>query len=267
MSVRATAAILLTAGLLGHPGQLDAQTILGRVVDDARNSPVAGAAVRLLDRDGKERANAVSDSVGRFTLTPPEAGDYYLSAERIGYEATRSPLISLHLGGTAPLDLMLAPAPLGLEGITVETEKPAVEQLEFLGIRAEDLGTRWVTQDEIDKIQVKRDVGSILEWQQISGLRVIRPENLTKDGSGGGDPGYQGICLSLQRARDSVHNAGTCALPVLDGITIDNRRLELIDPETIQAIAVLLPTDSRILYGERGKYGAVLFFSKSRTGR
>lgn len=114
---------------------------MGRILDEARESPVDGAAVRLLDRDGKERASAVSDSAGRFTLKPPKAGDYYLAAERIGYEPTRSPLLALHEGGATPVDLMMTPRPVGLEGLTVETEAVAAEQLRHIGIDPVDLGS------------------------------------------------------------------------------------------------------------------------------
>lgn len=89
-----------------------------------------------------------------------------------------------------------------------------------------------MTQEQIDAIQVKRDVGSVLEWQHINGLRVIRPENTTSGGGG--------------------------------GLPIDDERLLNLDPEAIGAIAVLQPIDARILYGKRADHGAVLFWSKGR---
>ena len=74
-----------------------------------------------------------------------------------------------------------------------------------------------------------------------------------------------GMCISLSRARDMAHGSETCALPVLDGLPIDDKRLGLLDPETITAVAVLQPMDARILYGTRGDHGAVLFFTKARA--
>ena len=158
---------------------------------------------------------------------------------------------------------MMAPQPLGIEGVAVDVEAAAADKLRGMGIEPADLGTSFVTLDEIEAIQVKRDVGSILEWQHINGLRVVRMENVTSDGSGGGSD-FRGICISLSRARDSARSAATCALPVLDGIPIDNERLGYLDPESVAAMAVLQPIDARILYGKRGDDGAVLIWTKGR---
>ena len=96
-----------------------AQTILGRVLDQANEAPVGDVIIQLIERDGTERLRALSDSDGRFVLAPPKAGEYFLATERFGYLATRSPLIALRMGGEAPLELMISPEPLGLVGLEV----------------------------------------------------------------------------------------------------------------------------------------------------
>lgn len=109
-------AILVT---LAAPAAGSAQTILGRVLDQRRETPVDGVLVTLIDRSGTERLHAITDVTGRFRLTPPEAGEYLLATQRLGYLETRSPLIALGVDGEAPLELMIVPAPLGLDGIEV----------------------------------------------------------------------------------------------------------------------------------------------------
>jgi hypothetical protein len=246
---------LATAVALAAPVQ--AQTIAGVVLDEARESPVAGALILLLDRSGEERAQALSDPDGRFVITPPEAGEYYLAATRIGYEPTRSPLLALTMEGTAPLELMMRPAPIGLEGFEVEVdaEGRAAEELRFSGVEPRDLGSRFVSQAEIAAVQIRPDVGSVLEHQAISGMRVIRPENL--------NPGSAdvGLCVSLQRARRG-NGMGTCAMVVLDGVPIRGDVALALDPESVAAMAVLLPTEATTMYGTRGARGALLIWTR-----
>ena len=254
------ATLFLAAGaVLVAP--LHAQTLAGRVLDEVRESPVSGALVVLLDRAGEERAQALSDDAGNFVLAPPVAGEYYLAATRIGYQPTRSPLIALRMEGTAPIELMMQPAPIGLEGFEVEVdaEGRAAEELRFSGVEPRDLGQRFVSQAEIQAVQVKQDVGSVLEYQAIGGMRVIRPENL--------NPGSDdlGLCVSLQRARRGS-GMGTCAMVVLDGVPIRGDVALLLDPETVGAMAVLLPVEATTLYGTMGARGALLIWTKQGGG-
>ena len=250
---------------------LQAQTVVGRVLDDARNAPVAGARIRLLDTDGDARGEAASDNAGTFTLTPPEAGDYYLELTRIGYRRVLTPLLSFS-DAVEPvrLEIMMSPAPVGLEGLSVEVDPVAKAEadLRTQGIDPANLGNSWITQAEIDAIEVKRDVGSILEWSAINGLRVIRPENMTAGEAGsrptpgsGQKQSDFGMCISLVRGR-TWQGAGRCALVVLDGLPSNNEHLLDLDPLTVAAMAVLQPIDARILYGTRADAGAVLVWTK-----
>jgi Carboxypeptidase regulatory-like domain len=236
-----------------------AQTIVGHVLDELRESPVVGAAVKLVDRDGEERALAIADSTGRFVITPPIAGEYELRASRLGYRAARSPLLSLTTEGTANVDLLMMPAPIGLEGlkVSVDVSAEAAAQLEIAGVEPKDLGRRWVTQSDIDAIAVKRDVGTLLEWQGIGGMRVIRSENQT---TGSEDIG---MCVSLNRAR-TFKGEGRCALPVIDGVPSNNFVLRDLDPLTVSAMALLTPIEATFLYGKRGEAGAVLVWTRRR---
>ncbi|MDP2957499.1 MAG: carboxypeptidase-like regulatory domain-containing protein [Longimicrobiales bacterium] len=242
---------------------LTAQTVVGRVLDDTRESPVAGALVRLLDRDGKERVRALADSAGRFVLAPPKAGEYYLEATSLGYQRTLSPLLAFAQGqGTAALELMMIPAPIGLEGLSVEVdvEGRAAQDLALSGIRPRDLGNRWISRKDIDAVEIRPDVGRVLEWQNIANLRVIRPESQVP----GSDP--MGLCVSLVRARTGS-GAGRCALVVLNGVPITGEAALSMDPEAVGGMALLLPTEATLLFGVRGEAGALLLWTRSGEAR
>lgn len=254
--------LLLTALSGALPSPVRAQTLVGRVLDESRGGPVGGALVRLLDRDGDERAQSLADDQGRFLLRPPEEGEYYLEATRLGYRRTVSPLLAFSQGDhTASLDLMMVPAPLGLEGLEVEVdlETRVTEDLEISGIRPADLGNRFITRKDIEAVPIRTDVGNVLERQNISNIRVIRPENLLQDSD------HLGLCLSLGRARTG--SVGRCAIVVLDGLRISGEQALAIDPETLEGMAVLLPVEATTLFGQQGARGALMLWTRSGRAR
>lgn len=247
---------ILAAALV--PSWTSAQTIQGRVLDQENEQPVGGAIVSLVDADGSEEERVLADSVGRFRIIPPEAGEFYLVVERFGYYETRSPLIALSTEGVAALDLMLVPEPVGIEGLEISVEELAEEELGQMGLTPAGLGNRWIDREAIDGIAVKRDMGVILERTAQIGMRVIRSENLR---AGSED---MGLCFSLQRARTGA-GFGRCAMIVLNGIPITGVAALDIDPDAVESIAVLEPPEATTFYGTDGGAGAVLVWT--RRGR
>lgn len=236
------------------PLPLGAQTIVGRVLDEANNDPVEGVVVKLVDRDGDEMARVMTDTGGAFTLAPPEAGEYILVAERFGYVDTRSPLLALVVEGDASLELMISPAPIGLEGLEVSVEEEASEELRIMGISPASLGNGWIDRRRIEAIPVKVDMGSILENTAQSGLAIIRPGNLVP----GSDD--MGLCVTLARTRNM--GRGRCALIVLNGIRIGGPQALDVDPNTIESMAVLGPIEASIQFGTDGGGGVLLVWTQ-----
>lgn len=250
----AVAAALLA---IASPGSVDAQTILGRVLDQMNEEPVGGVIVALVSASGEERLRTLTDSAGQFVIAPPSAGEYLLVTERFGYQETRSPLIALTMEGQAPLELMVVPAPIGLEGFEVSVEEQANEELQMMGLSLGDLGNRWIDRDEIDAIQVKRDIASILEQKRPAGMTIMRPENFA--------PGSDiGLCFATQRGR-SADGSNQCSLIVLNGIPISGIQALDIDPDAIEGIAVISPIEASTFYGTAAGAGAVLVWT--RRGR
>lgn len=255
--VRPRLARLLLLPLL-LPAPLLAQTLAGRVVDESTDAPVGGAVVSLLSRDGTERARALTGADGAFLLSPPDAGEYYLLAARLGYVETRSPLLALAVEGRTTIELLLAPAPLGLEGLEVSVEERAAAELAAFGLTPAQLGSRWIDRREIDAVQVKRDVGTIIEALSVPGTRVVRMENVHDYA------GDLGLCIAQSRAR-SASGWDSCGLIMLDGVPVTRDRALQIDPEAIESIAVLVPREAATFLGTMGGSGAVLIWT--RRGR
>jgi hypothetical protein len=241
-------AVLLVISLT--PMAAEGQTIAGRVLEEGSERPVPTALIRLVDVQGELHADVLSDSLGRFTITPREEGEYYLEARRIGYGETRSPLLALTVGGEVPLDLFVEPLPVGLEGFEITVQRGVVRaqaerELRHFGLRPEALGRRLITRDVIAEPPFKRNFSSILTWNPVPGLHVA------------GSP--QGPCYYFRRGV-SFGGPG-CAIVVLNGMEITGEVLSIIDPEGIEMVAVLTPFEAQTLYGVRGEAGAIMIWT------
>lgn len=249
-----TLGALLALGTAAHP--LAAQTVAGRVLDDTRGSPVSGAVVRLLDPKDKEKAQAMTDSLGRFTLAPPEDGKYVMVVERLGYETTRSPLFAMHVGGDpVPLDLMMTPAPLGVEGLEVSVEEEAADLLGQVGLTPRTLGKRWIDRKFIESVQVKTNIGSAIRWKNVPGVTVHDEASLSPSKTYDPENGLS-FCILVAGV-----NSG-CALLVLNGTVVSGEQIALMDPDAFEAVAILKPAEATTFYGTQGGWGAVLFWTR-----
>ena len=211
-----------------------------------------GAAVSLVDAKGKRQVQVMADSLGRYSLSPKESGDYMVEAERLGYETTRSPLFSMKLEGAVSLDLTMQPRPIGLEGFEVQTESEAVRTLRSYGHTPTGLGARWIDRKKIEAVKSALRLTDVIRWQAIPGIHV-RVVNAS--------PSNEPLCVETLR---SGHPG--CALTVLNGIVVDPVDVNQLDPGLIEAIAVLSPRDAATLFGTRGGNGAVLIWTRTGSG-
>lgn len=93
-----------------------AQTVQGTVTDSDRR-PVPGALVLLVDASGRQRAGALTDGTGRYTLQAPGAGTYEVRAERVGQETARSASMALAAGDVRTVPLEMSTRPVVLEEV------------------------------------------------------------------------------------------------------------------------------------------------------
>ena len=78
---------------------LQAAGVSGAVLDD-NNAPVGGAAVTLQSADGANVYTAATDTAGQYAFVNVPAGNYTLSAAKIGYESTAPATVTLTAGDT-----------------------------------------------------------------------------------------------------------------------------------------------------------------------
>ncbi len=119
---------VLAAFAAAHPGHVSAQTIRGRLIDDATDGVIPGANLTLLTEDGDVLDRALSDSLGVFVLDA-ELGGLHLEAQRIGYRTTRSLLFDMSRLDTLDVEFRIDAEAVLLAPILVTASDPPGQDL------------------------------------------------------------------------------------------------------------------------------------------
>jgi len=121
MRLKPVARALVAGGmlLLGAASASYAQVVRGTVVDSATAKPLDACWVSLIDSEGHVVHRVATVNGGRFSLSAPGPGNHLVQVERLGYRTVRSAQFALKDGAEIELSLVLPPAAVGLEPVTV----------------------------------------------------------------------------------------------------------------------------------------------------
>lgn len=123
------AALAVLAALVWLAPSSSAAQVLGRVIDQANQSPVQAAGVALVDSAGSVRGQVVTDGNGRFVMPIDQPGTYSVQVVALGYVA--SPVEEFVYEGTRIfMEVTVAPAPIETEGLEVVVEAQQVHLVE-----------------------------------------------------------------------------------------------------------------------------------------
>lgn len=161
--------ILVAFACIGSmPASARAQQIVGQIFDASTGTRIHTAGVFLLSEDRSRAAVAIADSLGRYVLTAPGEGAYFIFAQRLGYHDTESPLFALSGGGTYEVDLELRPEPIALDPLLVTVTNVEMERwLRLrLGVNPNALfGYRAIQGVELELARLKsEDNTDLLRW-------------------------------------------------------------------------------------------------------
>jgi len=229
------------------------QTLTGTVLEDGRFIPVSGVFVSLIDRGGDRVTSVTTDSLGHFGLAVPIPGEYVLEAVRLGYVTTRSPLLSLGGAAATPIDVILVPDPVGLEGFEVTVSREAESFLRNFGQSPETLRQRWIGRKDIEDLPFSTGPRELIRWRGIAGLSVV-------EGSSVVGPDAQ-LCVTFRRGRTASGN-DRCAMVLLNGVPISRVEAQNVNPDDLEAVAILTPVEASTFYGGDGGGGIVLMWTR-----
>lgn len=234
---RPIATTLLLCAALAPPAA--AQTLQGRVTDQEDGQGVSTAIVRLLDRRGEPLRLVLADSAGRYRIEAPDPGEYHVSAERLGYETTRSPLLAVaDPEGTYPVDIIMEKAPVGLEGFTVTADR--IAELERglrleIGLNPRSLRVRPLMRPTIEEHLAKgHNVTDLVRWRNLPQITVRE----TTDG-----PCFQ------------WRNRG-CIDVYLNAFRVNPEFVPVLPLDGVETIVVLMPYESA-----QYESGAILLYT------
>jgi hypothetical protein len=224
----------------------EAQTIRGRVVDQANGGPVAMAGVFLLAPGRNVVSSALADTLGRYILKVPEGGEYILRVQRLGYFETESPLLAVAGDRPYDVDLSVRPEPIHIEGLEVEVQAErqnswARDRLRYMDPRwgagnpAESFGFRLITGLRLEEAKIRSDdTLDLLRWVYVpiydgmDGMCVqVRP-NFDR---GGG--------LRAMEGHDVAPPIPQCAPVYLDGQPLQPEHVAGLDFRGINAVMVV----------------------------
>ena len=240
-------ATLLFMTLFGWPGHASAQQITLFVVDGGDSTPLDGTTVSLVTPSDWSVWSGASDESGRVEVSPPSPGEYYIVAERVGFEPYRSPLLEIPEEGTYSFEIPLDPVPVSVQRSSMLAERRAADLLAPYGLSIYTLGNRFADRDRIAAVNNPFHAGDVLRDLNIPSLSI--DEAAAYQRASGGSPR---LCVRLVGTR--------CALLVLEGTVISQQQARQLDPVEFQAIAVLDRREAVKAFGSTGSRGAVLIW-------
>lgn len=221
-------------------------TVEGEVLDALTGVPVSGVMVALHDI----WRLTWTDELGYFVIENVPAGHHELGVYGLGYMTVEE---YIEFGGEEIFAINLSPAPMELEGLTVEILSTQQFEYRSFGQRYDFIGP-----DLMEEYRVKYGEIADMIRARFPGIRVWDP----------GGPGT-GICIRNQRGTTSFYGGESnfgCALMFIDGLEADANTVANIHPDAVEAIQFISRIEARLAWGERGRYG-VLLIETRRGGR
>jgi hypothetical protein len=218
---RSASLVLFAASLLLSAAQsLAAQSIRGRLLDEATERPIPDATVSLItEPSAKPVATTKTSSDGAFALTAPSPGIYRLLAELPGYRASVSPAMELPAGLTVDFTWRILPITYRLAPIVVveSSRRPASAQNDFS-----------------ERLRRRATMGHLITRDQIERQHPFRVTDLLRT--------IPGIEVVPAPYGDVVRTSGGCTpLVYLDGIRFPlmGEPIDaIVNPNDLEAIEV-----------------------------
>ena len=217
------------------------QEIRGRVLDERTDLPVATALVRLVEEGGESMSVTLADSAGVYRLRVPGPGTFRLQAERIGYSELETPLLrAVNPEAVYPLDLLMTPAPVELEGFTIETDRVPDEQVDrsvrqMIGVSIASMRYRPIRFDQIQAhIESGRVLEDVVRWEARAGLLVRRT--------------LEGTCYEMR---------GACVPVYLNGVRVNQLFTGDWPLDMVYTIVLVSPKETIAYPG-----GAILLYTE-----
>ncbi|MBX3133870.1 MAG: carboxypeptidase regulatory-like domain-containing protein [Gemmatimonadaceae bacterium] len=234
-------ASVLCAMLVGAPwAEARAQVIRGTVLTMDTELPIPSAEVTVRDSIGRPLGMATTNAVGYFVIRLRERSPFSVHARRLGFRSADTELLRVS-ADTVSLQFQMAEVALEADAVTVTG-------------------------------MAELNAARLAEAQR-RGWRVYEPEMVAQHRNRARD--FHELLRSIGAAslvmprshRDCVRSMRTnkCVTYVVDGQVLGPDAYIL--PSDVYFFAVLSPSQSQVMYGNRAMDGAVAVFTRQRGDR
>ena len=218
----------------------EAQVVRGSVRTLDTSLPVPGAEVSIRDSVGSELAKVFADEQGFFLISLRDVGVFSVQARRLGFQMAATNLLKVE-ADTVSLEFQLAEIATDLDAVTVTGMAALNAQ------RLEEAERRGWSIYEPELVSQHRSRSRDLTEL----LRSLGPRHLQM-------PRNPRDCVRSMRNNQ-------CITYVVDGQVLGPEAYVL--PEDIYFLAVLTPTESATMYGNRAIHGAVVIYTRMNGDR
>jgi Carboxypeptidase regulatory-like domain len=248
-----------------------AQTISGRLLEAGSDRPIEIGVIELVTESGESVAKVLSGTGGRFSISVPSPGSFWMVANAYGYRQARDGIFEVGIDGELTVDFRIVPDPLELEALIVGFNRPVMEHplvlSGFVDRFAEGFG-QFITPFDIERSDARLTPDLFRGMPGIT-LRSAAPSNANL--GGGGVLSYLGDQIMLQGP------TGWCT----PGLFLDGVRIRYDGDVSIDALLPLSSIDgveiyrrpssvpvafnaTRVGVGEDPPCGVILFWTKRR---
>jgi iron complex outermembrane receptor protein len=189
-------------------------------VADAQGSLVAGASVKIYERDNRIQATAVTDEKGSFNFPRLAAGEYVLEIEAAGFTPV-SQKIQVAAGKNENLNVSLAVSAISAEVVvTASGTAQSVDEV-----------SKAVTVIGADEIERRAEITIAESLRRTPGLRIREnngPGSLTTISTRGLRNEDTAILIDGLRFRDAATTQGDASSFLSDLLVVNTERLEVL---------------------------------------
>lgn len=234
-----------------------AQTIRGKVLDDATGAPIGDVTINVLEPSGATMASARTNTTGDFLLTLPRAGQILLYVQHIAYQSLLSDTLRLENNEVVQFEIGLAQNVIPLDPIVVVSRSTSDAQ-EFRDRQEHRAGTaRFITREQIDSYRGSR-VTDLL--RTIPGVRIVPVA------SEAGSANRYFVAMT----NDAAAVGGCNPTIYVDGVEVYQDIYtgldDIISVQDLEGVEVYTWTSAPPALRPRGQCGVIAFWTRDPAG-
>ena len=239
--------VVLAIFLLVSPDLLEAQSIVGRVQNQATGEPLAGVQVLIADLD----LGGLTQVTGQYLLLNVPIGTHEITVQRLGYR-TETSTLTVSGAETVVHNVFMSTQALQLDEIVVTGTAS--------GARVREIGNAVSVVDAVvAEIQPIINVSDLLRGR-VAGVAI-------QQGSGAAG----GASTIKIRGSSTMRLVNDGPLIYIDGVRVNNRmesgtsdvsRIDDLDPAMIESLEVIKGPAAATLYGTEAANGVIQIITK-----